>query len=555
MPAYEEKEPLKCRSIILLFFAFFIIYSPFQLGNWELRWREDRYAALAMEMNLLHPNTVAHGEQIPFTYPLFPWLTAILHKTGLSLELCMRMLSIGSVAALMVLVWEAGRRAKDIQTGMVAAAMMCSSLIIIEKATDGYPHFTGLLLLFSAWLSWFTFGVARGQWNKAWIVSFFFCSLVFLTIGWHGVLLFLFPLIFMRRPMTVWPKLRKPGFFLGVAMLMGVILLWTIPRVMASESSPFKNIVFNLDSNDYLHYILTYPFALFARYLPWSLIAWPAFCVAYFPLDKNPIFSRFLRTIVISIFFLIWFAPFSDARDFILIAPALSVLCGINYWLLVRRYGHQFHKLYSYLLYGLILFAAGIILFYILPESVLMKIPYLQSRIEFREQNTITGLLQASISILIALITLQFIKKSMQLYTHILMICVSGALCFWALLIPYREQHTEKREMGKLMADALKEDMHLTNCQELPDSLVVYKGPGIDLFYAPCIYMGTRVKKIYKLSELPDSVKTVYMIATKFPASEKRDWKYVTPNPVTYRRENLYILKGTLIQKEKKNSE
>jgi hypothetical protein len=66
--------------------------------------------------------------------------------------------------------------------------------------------------------------------------------------------------------------------------------------------------------------------------------------------------------------------------------------------------------------------------------------------------------------------------------------------------------------------------------------------------------MGAKVKKIYIIYELPQTIKKVYMIADKFPASETRDWKYVTPNPVTYRREKLYILKGTLIEKEKAHS-
>ena len=55
-------------------------------------------------------------------------------------------------------------------------------------------------------------------------------------------------------------------------------------------------------TSHYLKDILVYPFQLAFRFLPWTFLAWPAFCVAYYPLDKNPIFSRFLRTIFLSLF-------------------------------------------------------------------------------------------------------------------------------------------------------------------------------------------------------------------------------------------------------------
>ena len=230
MPAYVEVLPKKWFIIFCLAVAFLLVYSPFQLNSWQLRRREDRYAAIAHEMDLKHPNTVVHGEPITFCYPLFPWLAALVHKTGLGFEYSLRLISVLSLACLTILVWEAGRRALDTQTALVAAAMMFTTSIVLEKALDGYPHMTALLFVCAAWVSWFTFGVARGQWNKAWMISFFFCGFGFLTLGWTAVLFFIFPLVFMRRPMTVWPKLKKPGFIFGVLILLTFVLLWGVPR-------------------------------------------------------------------------------------------------------------------------------------------------------------------------------------------------------------------------------------------------------------------------------------------------------------------------------------
>ena len=557
MAIYEEKQPLTGKSILLLIFAFAAIYFPLQLGDWELRWKEDRFATIASEMDLMHPYTIAHGEQVPLVTPIFPWLTAALHQTGLSFEFCLRLISVASLAALIILTWEAGKRANDLQTAVVSAAMMCSSIVIIEKATDGYPNLTGLLFLFSAWLAWFTFGVARGRWNIAWIISFFFCSMAFLTIGCIGIILFIVPLIFMRRPMTVWPKMTKPGFFLGVMLLLFVILIWVVPRIMLADHIPFRDIDLSIDSPaKYTKHLLTFPLAIISRYFPWSFIAWPAFCVAYFPLDKNPIFSRFLRTIVISIFFLLWLSPTTDARDFIYIAPPLAILCGINYWLLVRRHGYFLHTLFRYFLYLTIAIATVIIIFYFLPDSILLQMPYIKEKnIAFRTGNTIAGILQAAIALIITLIVLRFKKGTVPIYANILFICLGGALCFWAVHIPYRKQHTEKKDLGTAFRNILKEDLHIAKSGQLPKDLTVFKGPGIKGFYAPCIYMGTRVKKVHKLTELPDNLDTIYMITRKFPVSAKRKWVYVTPKekPHIYKDDKFYILKGIKIrEKEKK---
>ena len=557
MAIYEEKKPLIGRSIILLIFAFLVIYSPFQLGEWELRWDEDQYAAIASEMNLTHPYTIAHGEQVPMVAPLFPWLTALLHRTGLSFEYCMRLIAIASLAGLIILTWEAGKRAKDLQTAVVAAAMLCSSIIIIEKATDGYPNLTGLLFLFSAWLAWFTFGVSKGRWNSAWIISFLLCAMAFYTINWFAIVLFIVPLIFMRRPMTIWSKLAKPGFAIGVLLLLFFISIWIIPRLLLADKIPFKDLDLSIDTpTEYLMHLIKFPFAICSRYFPWIFLAWPAFCVAYFPLDKNPIFTRFLRTIVISLFFLLWLSPSIDAIDFIYIAPPLSILCGMHYWLLVRRHGHALHLLFRYCLYAVMLVSAGIILFYILPDSILEQLPYItQKQIDSRAGNTFIGLLQAALALLVTLTIVRIPTTKIPVYAHVLLICVAGALCLWATNIHLRKQSKPKTTLGHELKELLQAELKIPEDQELPKDLTVFQGPDIKGFYAPCIYMGARVKKIHKLSDLPEEVETVYMITTTFPAFAKREWDYLTPTeqPITYKKETLYILRGVKINDKDKN--
>jgi len=552
------------KTIVFLALAFLAIYSPFQLGMWELRWQEGRHAAIALEIDQSHPNTIAHGEQIPYAHPVFPLLASFLHRAGLPIESALRLVSVLSVALLTVLAWEAGKRAKDIQTAAVAAAMAFSSLVVVEKAMDGYPDFTSTLFIVSAWLSWFTFGMARGQWNRAWIISFTFCAMAFHVGGWRSVALFLCPLFFMRRPLTVWQKLRKPGFAIGVMLLAASMLFWALPRWMAENETPFRaSDMFASDASGYFKHLLTFPFEVLLRFLPWSILAWPAFCVAYFPLDKNPIFSRFLRTIVISIFFLLWLTPFFDPpRSVAVLAFPLAVLCGMNYWLLIRRHGRWLHGVLRHISYGCAALAAGGVVFYLLPVEWLEKIPYLEGRVGFHDHNFVAGVVQALAALLLALTAAHLSKNNRsRIFEHVLCVSVALALCFWSLHAPYRAMKCEKKRLGYAIATTLKKDLGISQDAPLPDDLRLYKGPGIVGLYAPCVYTGAQVKKIHSLDALPVDKEVVYMLALEFPVSGNRSWEYLSPknpprdenDPLSYKYKNkrvhFHLLRGRLIGK------
>ena len=556
MPAYEEKEQHGAAGVMLLLIAAIAIYQPFFLGSWELRGREDRYAAIALEMNALSPDTVAHGQLVPFNYPLYPWLVNLILKTGFPIELSLRLVSIVSMLLVSVLIWEAGRRACDKQTALVGTAFYISTTLVVEKSMNGSPYFTSILFVFAAWLAWFTYGVARGKWSLAWIVSFFFCALGFFTDGWTAVFMFLFPLIFMRRPMTVWPKLKKPGFFLGGAVLLALILIWVLPHWVLDNQMPFQGLS-NLTNSisSYLNHLWTYPFEVALRLLPWSLLAWPAFCVAYFPLLKNQMFSRFLRTIVISLFIFFWLAPTNTAKVIGYIIPPLAVLCGINYWLLIRRHGHQIHNLFRILSLAAAAFALLGVAFYLLPDAWLSLAQSAIGDLSFRKSNSIFifGICESTMAFCLALTAFFLSRKSLRVYAHVLMFSVSISMIFWALHIPYRAVQTTKKDLGAKLAATLREDLKLPDDTPLPSDLVVYKGPHILGLYGPCIYMGAKVRKIRSMKSLPDSADTVYMIATQFPVSKKRIWEYVPSkeNPLIYKKTKLYLLKGRNVNSEK----
>lgn len=544
MAIYKEDSPERIKSVFFLILAFCAIYSLFQLGDRELRWKEGLYAAEALEMDLLSPNTIAHGELISSSYPLFPWCVAVLYKAGIGLELGLRTVSVLSLLALAILIWETGRRAVGIDCATVSCAVMISSLIIIEKAIDGYPDFLAVLFIFSGWLSWFTYGVVRGKWNCAWILSFIFCGLAFYTLGWISVFYFIFPLIFMRRPMAAWPRIWKPGFIIGLIILVIFVFCWGYPRWIVGSDIPFRNIPIKIDSfSDYFLHIAFFPFSLILRFLPWSILAWPAFCVAYYPLDKNPVFSMFLRTIFISLFFFFWLNPFFRPKDSIILVPPLALMTGINYWLLVRRHGAELHQILKYFSYFAIIMASFVLVFYIIPTEWWEDLIPLRRGINFRSSHQVPGIIQAFIALSIGVLAIKSIPKGGRVWVHAVSVCIAISLCCWALIIPYQAQDREQRDLSNAIKNSIGGDFS--------PSITIYIEPGIIFgLYGPCSYLGCKVKKIHSFAELSADEKNIFLIGTEVPIFPERHWENLTEDKKLVYTEGgiIYVWQGTIVE-------
>ncbi len=531
------------------------MYAPWQLGDTELRWREGRNAAMAREMELLRPNTVAHGELVPHNYPFYPWFASVLHRAGLGIELSLRLVSVLSVAALTALVWEAGRRASSVQAANVAAASAFSMLIVAEKAMDGYPHATGFFFVFSAWLAWFTYGVARGNWNKAWIFAFMLCGFAYYTLGWPSVLIFIVPLIFMRRPMTVWRRLKTRGFFIGLAILAFFIFIWWYPRWQALKEIPFSNFEFHAESLEkYLMHLLAFPFEVIIRFLPWSLLAWPSFCIAYHPLEKNPIFNRFLRIICFSIFFVFWLLPFSQSRDLLILAAPLSLLAGSNYWILVRRYGFLIQRNLRRLSFLAVILSSAAVLFYIIPVQCWSDWFTLERGTGFRTESMLPGLITGATALAVSLSCAYYFYRRGTVWMHVLLICVSVSLCYWAVINPYRassrKQHELAYEIEKVVLEYGEDSLDADS--------VVFLAPEISGFYSTGAYLPGTVRKISSFSELPKTDECVYLISVRsVPPPSGRTWKNLSKNhvkPVRYEEYGLNIWQGRIIDNEESSS-
>jgi hypothetical protein len=260
---------------------------------------------------------------------------------------------------------------------------------------------------------------------------------------------------------------------------------------------------------------------------------------------------------VISLFIFFWFAPTNTAKVIAFIIPPLAILCGINYWLLIRRHGWYLQKFFRFFSILAALLAFSAVAFYLLPETWISHTQFIVGDLSFRK-DFVFGVCEATLGFCVALCAIILSRKSLHLYVHILLLATSVTLSFWALQVPYRISKSQKIDLGEAFAKAIRTDLKLSGNEPLPLSVTVFKGPHIRGLYAPCIYMGGKVKKIYSIASLPDTPETIYMIATQFPASKNRTWEYVTSKekPLIYKKTRLYILKGKSTKVEQlKNNE
>jgi hypothetical protein len=536
---YEESGRVK-RTALFLTAAFLIIYCPLQLGDRELYWREGEYAAIALEMTPESvPLAAAHGEVIPETFPMFPWLAGMaVRLTGLKPELILRLISVLSLAGLCLAVMEAAREARDFDAGAAACAFMMSSNIIIEKAMDGYPTMPGLFFLFSAWMMWFSLGAGKGHWNKAWIYSLVLCGMAFYTVGWPAPILFFFPFVFMRRPLSVWARLSKPGFYIGTGFLLLFILLWGIPYWMSGGADTvFQTPSMRADVfSEYFSHLLFFPFDAVLRFMPWSLLAWAPFCVAFYPLDQAPIFSRYLRTVVISVFCLLWFSPFTSARDMIVLAPPLAALTGVNYWLLARRHGGVFARFLRWLSW--VPLALGIATFavYLTPWDKIWTLgpvfEYQNNRVSF-----ILGMIEGSANVALGIYLVWLSRGRERIWSGVLLMVISFMLFFWAVIHPHKSLEDSKRSFARLLGETAAQ-------HKVPHGAVIYKDKNISGLFGEACYLPYKLRKISSLSQLPADEPDVYLLSTDVPTAPGRNWVNLLRENERYQDKRICLWKG-----------
>ena len=534
-------------GMLLLIAAFLALYEPWLLGIKDYYRQEGLFAAFAREMSWHLPMCTAHGITFHGYFPFFPFLgKGLAALTGLETVFALRLVSVLMTFATGMLVIISVWRARNFTAAAMAGAMFWGSNIVVEKSLDAMPTTTVMFGLLSAQLCWIYTGQKRGSWSWAWGLSMPILALTFLAGGVPALLLFFLPMIFLRRPLKLWPKLTKPGMLAGVAFLALAVIFWMLPLSLLPDA-PVLHWQPDWRLDHYAAHLLEFPLDFTVRFLPWIIFIWAPFCVALQTQDTTPIFSKYLRTITLTTFFLLWFAPGWESQNMLFLAAPLSMLCGMYYEAAVTRYAPRLRWLVSHA-GALTVFAAAmaILLFCVLPESTLHMLCDLDQPVTFRQKLFYQGVLLFSGVLLLALAGyIAWGNRHQPLWRSLLLISLSCGAFFYLVMFPYRVQDQEARNMAQELAQTLARDTANTS-----RPATVYKFNISDL-YGECLLLDAAIRKISSLDELPFNEDTVYVLGTAFPQQPDRDWTNLLPANRTYRKQRICLWKGVLRREEK----
>ncbi len=544
MARYREKILSLPAAAALVAFAFLISFSPWNSGEIELSWREGYVAAQTLGMDVVPlPLAKAHGEALPNAYPLFPMLAKLANVLGCPADQAPRAISLLGLAGLVILVFAvAAQTRNNISAGACAAAVMISSILLIDKAPEGLANTIFVLVIFAGQLIWYNFAALRGDWSKAWIAGFTACAVGFYINGIYSLIFFLLPLVFMRRPLGIFRHLGNRGMILGIGIFALVTLLWYLPYhfdgVIVAQAVPRLAMLVGWD---YLWHLLCFPWDFALRMLPWALLAWSPFCVAIQTLDDTPMFSRFLRTLFLANFFLLWITPLDEVNDWLILVPPLAVMTGLNYELTVRRYGNTFRKLGN-IFAAVLMPGAGVLLlgFFLLPAETLneLVLNMLDRSIDFNSNfgRKVLGVTSGGVLLLLALILWRMRTKP-PIWCYYLIIAMAPLLVYYNIVLPYQAQERPRYDRAEILARALEQD-------GAPAGVLIYKYNINDLF-TESVYMKNPVRKLSTLNNLPgEAVPTVYLFAPSFPDNSQRSWRSLLPRMMKTRNIRFNLWRG-----------
>ena len=340
---------------------------------------------------------------------------------------------------------------------------MFTTFIVAEKAVEGYPQMLSALILFAGWQVWIAVGLGKGNWNLAWIYAGIFGGLAYYNGGFTDLIYFFVPLVVQRRPLTIWPKFRKWGFFAAVAAVTLFVLFYFVPRWLSDNPQTLTG--GDPINASYFTGLLMFPLEVFLRLMPWSLMLWAPFCAALIPLDPSPVSGRFHRILFWSLVILVWLNPESRVRDLIYLAPVTAVMCGMNYRIVVRRYGYRIHKLLAAGAIICFCAAACVVVYAALPDFVT---PYIAKfnvpQIDLSERKVVlTVVIECAAALLCAVAAFAMsVKKSPVWMTYCMIFCGTMFIC-WGVLNPYKSQNRAKSRTCRILCEVLKNDMAKTS--------------------------------------------------------------------------------------------
>lgn len=340
-----EVRTFSARDVWLLALAAALLYLPNMITR-EVRSGEALYASVASDMVRTGSgwSTTVHGEP-QRAYPGYPWLVAAGQQLGLPPEVALRLPAVLCIAGLAGLCGTVGYRRGGPVAGAIAAAVVLCNPAALRCGTRAQSEPLLALLLCAAWMTWYSVGQRRKFWALAWVGAMVFVIPAAFTAGARALAFFYLPFLFLRRPVKGRRRLLLPSHLVVLAVTVAALVFWlrrvpnqiflpwnelnTMPKVTLSY--PVEVIMFPLKSVLYL--------------MPWPFLLWPAFCMAYRPLENSPLVFHYLRTIVVSAFVAAWLIPKLSPLVLMPVLGPIAIMTGLHAELVLRRHHPQLRRL------------------------------------------------------------------------------------------------------------------------------------------------------------------------------------------------------------------
>ena len=289
-------------------------------------------------------------------------------------------------------------------------------------------------------------------------------------------------------------------------------------------TSFFQKFEHSESSSSYFTHLLTFPFANLLSYTPWLFLVWPAYCIAFQPLEKDPILGQFLRTVTFSLFYFFWLFPEVRFEVLVPLIGPLSVLTGLNYDILVRRYGKQLLYLPKFI--SLIALATIVICvtFGLIKDWDVLKL----------SQVSILDIIFLATSLMLAFIIIKA-RLNLQIWFLVALSVVALRLAFFGAYhgLFAKNLHGEKQQLAMDLSKNLPSD---TTVYEMITSKESFPGE--------CYYLNRPVVKINDVRELPYYEDSVFVLSkNQIPIFQNRSW-FPVSEVIPYKNYHLRMWKG-----------
>ncbi len=262
-------------------------------------------------------------------------------------------------------------------SALITGACALSSIGAVQMAAKADGQVMSAALLGAAWLVWFELSRSGSRWLFAWIGGLGLAFLASTLSGLHCLVFFYLPLIFVRRPTDVRKRLFQFQHLAALALVtVAAMLLQWLLSLGGAQAFALLPPLFSNDIGDvqfhareeavgYFSHLISFPFKVGIYLLPWTLLAWPAFCESFRSLERHPLLFTWLRTACIIPFIATWLIPDAKVDTLLPLLIPISVMTGLHYPMLMRRHEAMLRRCFVFILVLILIVSASLAALYL----------------------------------------------------------------------------------------------------------------------------------------------------------------------------------------------